>query len=228
MRSATVERKRCEQDAQTTPADFDRLAPLYCWLEWFSFGPFLGQCRRAFLSEMQGRRTALIIGDGDGRFTTRLLKENSSIIVDAVDASGAMLDELERRTRPYALRLQTHRVDARRFLPQHTYDLVVTHFFLDCLSTDQVAHLAMRIRAHAAIGSIWVVSEFAVPDAGLVRAIARPLVSGLYWAFGWLTGLQVKRLPDHPAALTQAGFTLLQRRERLGGLLVSELWQAER
>lgn len=227
MKSATVEFTNCQQDAQTRTPDFDRLAPLYRWLEWFSFGPFLGQCRRAFLAEMQDRRTALIIGDGDGRFTARLLKENSSIIVDAVDASAAMLAELERRTRPHALRVQTHCIDARRYLPRHACDLFVTHFFLDCLSTAEVAQLALRIRDHAAIGSIWVISEFAIPEGWIGRAAARTLVSALYWAFGCLTGLRVRRLPDHRMALAQAGFTLLQRRTRLGGLLVSELWEAK-
>ena len=227
MNNAALELKRCEEDLQLQPADFDRLAPFYRWMEWFSFGPFLGQCRSAFLSEMKNRQTALILGDGDGRFAARLLEQNPSITVDAVDASAAMLKELERRTNPHAHRLQTHCADARQFRPPHTYDLFVTHFFLDCLSTGEVAQLALRIRRHAAADATWVISEFAVPEGILGRAVARPLVSALYWAFRWLTGLQVRHLPDHRSALRQAGFILLQRRRRLGGLLVSELWQAD-
>jgi ubiquinone/menaquinone biosynthesis C-methylase UbiE len=227
MKSATLEVKRCEQDVRSKPADFDRLAGIYRWLEWLSFGPFLARCRYAFLAEMNCSRSALILGDGDGRFTARLLNENPSIIVDAVDASPAMLKQLQRRTRPHASRIERHLEDARQFRPLASYDLVVTHFFLDCLSTDEVCALSARIRRNTEVGAKWVISEFAIPDSRLGRALAEPLVSALYWAFACLTGLQVRRLPDHRAALRQAGFILLHRREWLAGLLASELWQAD-
>jgi hypothetical protein len=54
--------------------------------------------------------------------------------------------------------------------------------------------------------------------------IARSLIASLYLAFGMVTGLAVRTLPDHPSALRRAGFTLLERRSRLGGLLIAELW----
>jgi len=82
------------------PADFNRLAPFYRWMEWFTFGPFLWKCRIAFLPEMRSRKSALILGDGDGRFTARLLSDNPHILVNAVGGStivprpGAAVDEL--------------------------------------------------------------------------------------------------------------------------------------
>jgi hypothetical protein len=71
-----------------------------------------------------------------------------------------------------------------------------------------------------------VVSDFAVPPGWLGRFIARPLVASLYFSFGLLTGLEVRTLPDHASALGHAGFILLERRTRLGGLLIAELWSA--
>jgi hypothetical protein len=41
-----------------------------------------------------------------------------------------------------------------------------------------------------------------------------------------LTGLAVHSLPDHGSALRDAGFTLLERKTRLAGLLIAELWSA--
>jgi hypothetical protein len=225
--NTALEQKSTEENLQFPIPDFNRLAPFYRWMEWFSFGPFLSQCRFAFLPEMRNPQTALIIGDGDGRFTARLLQENPSITIDAVDSSAAMLHALERRALRYAGRLRTYRVDARRFCPTRPCDLIVTHFFLDCLSTSEVAELALRIRRHSAAQAIWVISEFALPPGWFGRAFARPLVTALYCAVGFLTGLKVRRLPDHPSALRNAGFTLLKRRQRLGGLLASELWRVE-
>ena len=113
---------------------------------------------------------------------------------------------------------------ARRRPPP--YDLIVTHFFLDCLTTPEVQSLAESLHAAVSPAAVWVVSEFAVPPGWFGRLIARPLVSGLYLAFGWLTGLAVRTLPDHSQALRKAGFTLQNRRRWLAGLLIAELWSA--
>ncbi len=210
------------------PANFDRLAALYRWMEWCSFGPFLGWCRCAFLHELGSCRRALVLGDGDGRFTARLLRENPHVGVDAVDASAAMLRRLARRgSRQGAGRVRTFRADARTWQPASDgYDLIATHFFLDCLTTEEVRALALKLRAAAAPGAVWVVSEFAEPANGFGRLFARPVVASLYWAFGCMTGLRVRRLPQHSAALREAGFALTQRKTWLGGMLASERWTA--
>lgn len=226
MRSATI---RLEPlfEPRAKPANFNRLAHVYLWAEWFTFGPILSHCRSAFLAEMNNRQSALVLGDGDGRFTARLLQQNPYITVEAVDSSETMLLELTRRAK-HSTRLKTHNADARDFTPsQSHYDLIATHFFLDCLSTAEIARLAARLRGRVSEDALWVVSEFAIPETQFGRLVAKPLVTALYTAFGILTGMKIRQLPDHHAALAQAGFRLTARRERLCGLLVSELWQAD-
>lgn len=214
--------------------NFDRLAKVYRWMELASFGPWLGRCRFAFLGEVSDSRRALVIGDGDGRFTGRLLALNRTLQVDAVDASPAMLRELERRAAPHTARLRTYRTDARslrpaallRDLPEvQAYDLIVTHFFLDCLTTEEVLELARTVRDAAAHQTKWLISEFALPEGRFRHPTAWLLVRFLYVAFGWLTGLRIRRLPDHHSALCQAGFALERHRVFLGGLLAAEVWE---
>jgi SAM-dependent methyltransferase len=211
--------------------DFNRLARLYRWMEFFSFGPFLDLTRRTFLGDIVHSRQALVLGDGDGRFTGRLLQVNPAVRVNAVDSSAAMLEVLLDRAGTHADRVRVHLADIRDWEPPAPiaappYDLIVTHFFLDCLTTPEVKSLATRLRSAASPGALWIVSEFAVPPGWFGRLFARPLVSSLYFSFGLLTGLRVRSLPDHAAALRQAGFTMLDRRSRLGGLLVAEQWSA--
>jgi SAM-dependent methyltransferase len=215
------------------PPNFDRLAKLYRWMELATFGPWLWRCRCAFLAEAAGCRHALVLGDGDGRFTARLLAENSTVEIDAVDASPAMLNALARSAGRNAARVCTHLADARLWRPSLSldprsdklpYDLIVTHFFLDCLTTEEVQSLASELRRAVAPTALWLVSEFAIPAGWFGRVLARPLISGLYLSFGWLTRLPVRALPDHRPALSAAGFTLLRHRTRLAGLLTAELW----
>ena len=65
------------------PPDFDRLARLYRWMEYLTFGPWLQRCRSAFLGGIANSRRALVLGDGDGRFTARLLADCPAIRIDA-------------------------------------------------------------------------------------------------------------------------------------------------
>lgn len=210
------------------PANFDRVAHLYRWMEYLSFGPLFQQCRVYRVLQLKECRSALILGEGDGRFLARLMKENPRLEAEAVDASPAMLALLEKRIASLdgSDRLTVRCEDARSFTPAGQFDLVATHFFLDCLDTNEVTALAEHIRPCLSAGAIWVVSDFAVPQ-GVAGLPARLVVSFLYSAFGLLTGLRTRKLPSHGDALRPAGFKLVERRTWLGGLLFSELWRLE-
>jgi len=214
------------QKRAAPPPNFDRLARAYRWMEYLSFGPLLSQCRTEFLAELAGCRKALVIGDGDGRFTARLLEAHPAIHVDAIDASASMLRTLEHRARNVSERLRTEAADAREWQPAtgENYDLIVTHFFLDCLTTDEIRSLAIRIRGASTANAFWIVSDFAVPLSLFGKLVARPLVAWLYLVFGILTGLKIRSLPNHASALAEAGFRAVSRRNRMFGLLASELW----
>jgi SAM-dependent methyltransferase len=207
--------------------NFDGVAHHYRWMELVTFGPWLQHCRRAFLGDLAGCRRAAVLGDGDGRFAAQLLRDHSTIEIDAVDASAAMLRTLLQRAGTSAARVHVDCADARTWQPANPpYDLVVTHFFLDCLNADEVRNLAERLHEALPPSGLWVVSEFAIPAGAFGRWVARPVVWTLYRAFALLTGLAVRNLPDHAAALRAAGFTLRQRRSFLRGLLTAELWAA--
>jgi SAM-dependent methyltransferase len=211
------------------PPNFNRLARLYLWMELLSFGLWLSLTRQTFLPRLGQARRALVLGDGDGRFSAKLLCANSQVRITAVDASSAMLAALTRRAGRHHSRVETQKADIRTWFPPaalEPYDLIATHFFLDCLTTPEVQSLASRLRSASTPNALWVVSDFAVPDSAFGRFLAFPIVTSLYLSFAVLTGLAVRRLPDHATALTGAGFTLLKRRSRLAGLLIAELWSA--
>jgi ubiquinone/menaquinone biosynthesis C-methylase UbiE len=208
------------------PPNFDRIARPYRWLEYLTFGPILEHCRFHFIPEVQEARRALVLGDGDGRFLARMLTTNPTLHADVVDLSPTMLALLRARiTRIGAVdRVTLCCADATAFTPSGSYDLIVTHFFLDCFTTEQLERLSARIRPHLLPNARWIVSEFAIPS-GPMSLPARFIIRGLYAAFRLLTGLRIHSLPDHAAALAAAGLTVTARHCWLGGLLISELWE---
>lgn len=210
--------------------NFDSVARVYRWMEYFSFGRMLERCRFHFLMRCSHARHALVLGDGDGRFTARLLASNPTVRVDAVDASPAMLAVLHERARRTCrdadTRLSTTEADIRQFTPEcNDYDLVASHFFLDCLTDGEVVALIARISPYLTQDAIWLVSEFAVPDKGWRRLGARILIRSLYFAFFFLTGLRVRNIPSYSRTFGDNGFHQIDKAAYLGGILTAEVWE---
>ena len=210
------------------PVNFDRVARPYRWLEYLSFGPWLERCRRAQLTHLGGARRALLLGDGDGRFLARLLVANPALTADVVDSSHAMLAILDHRIRrsgpQVRRRICLHHADALEWNPSGSYDLIVTHFFLDCFFPHQLEQLFDRVLPHTLPGARWVVSEFAIPRNPLTGYLARGIIGLLYRAFGLLAGLRVRTLPEYATALHRCGLVPSHDRRYLGGLLCSQVW----
>jgi SAM-dependent methyltransferase len=208
--------------------NFDYIARPYRWLEYLTLGKSLEDCRTHYLPQLMDRRHALVLGDGDGRFTSKLLATNLLINVVAVDTSATMLQLLRQRseaaTPNASTRLRTLHSNALTFPLEDSYDLVVTHFFLDCLTQSEINTLITRIAPTLTPGALWLISDFRIPT-GPMRLPAKLLIRSLYLGFRLLTGLRTTHLPDHASALTQAGLTRISHHHRLAGLLTTELWQ---
>lgn len=202
--------------------NFDRIAPLYRWLEYATLGRALERTRLHHLPALATCRRACILGDGDGRFTAALLAHYPTLQAHAIDCSPRMLALL--RARAASANLRTTCADALTLTPAPPPDLIVTHFFLDCLTQPQVDTFIPHLAAHSTPRALWLVSEFAVPP-GLLRYPARLYIRALYLAFRLLTGLRVTRIPDYATPLAGAGFLPLAEQRNLAGLLVTTLWQ---
>jgi hypothetical protein len=110
-------------------------------------------------------------------------------------------------------------------LPEAPLDLVVSHFFLDCFNEEEVGTLLARVNPAVENAARWVISDFAIPLQEPDRFLGLWIVRGLYLAFGLLTGLKTRSLPDHERVMREAGWMLEDRQELLRGLLISERWR---
>jgi hypothetical protein len=211
--------------------NFDHVAHIYRWAEYLSLGTLLERTREHFLPSLADRSSALVIGDGDGRFLSRLLRQNFQLKVLAIDSSTVMLQLLRKRCAFAQDRLQTVQASAVDFIASEKVmqtaapDLIVTHFFLDCLRQSEVDHLAQRLAPQNSSGTLWLVSDFALPHPRVLRPFGALYIRSLYLAFRVLTGLRITHLPNPQSALAQAGFERLARHEKLFGLIYTELWQ---
>jgi SAM-dependent methyltransferase len=198
----------------------DPIAPWYRWLEYLGFGRELERRRTAFLADIADARRILVLGDGDGRFLARLVAQNRGASIDCVDLSARMLALARDRAGDA---VTYHHADART-IPLAGYDLIVTHFFLDCFDSADAAPLVERIANAAAPRARWLISEFRQPARGWPAAWARAWLWVLYSFFRVTTGLRTASLIDHHPLLTRHGFRMVRRQSARFGLLSSELW----
>ena len=194
----------------------DRIARPYRWLEYLAFGRALERRRFRFLADAAGARRALVLGDGDGRFLARLAAVSQTSI-DYVDSSARMLELARNRAGPR--RIVYRQADALTLpLVPAEYDLIATHFFLDCLNQRDLERLIERAARAAKPGALWIVSEFRRPSW------AAPLLAALFLFFRATTGLATRRLTDHRPLLGKHGFRLKCEETARHGLLASEVW----
>jgi ubiquinone/menaquinone biosynthesis C-methylase UbiE len=166
-----------------------------------------------------------MLGEGDGRFLRAFLDSNPEATVDYVDASAQMLALAKQRAGAASeSRVNLHQADALQWTPPRgDYDLIVTHFFLDCFDEDEVAAIIHRIATRARQAR-WIVSDFRQPKRGFRAVRAASWLWLLYSFFRITTGLKTRSLADYRSALRDNGFQLNRAITADGGLLVSELW----
>lgn len=197
-------------------------------MEYLTLGPALHRRRREFLKDIATAQSVLILGDGDGRFTADFLRRNTEALVDSVESSRSMADLAAARIARAPngpRRVRQLLDDARTVRLMGSYDLAVTHFFLDCFTTEELERLIPRITAHIRPGGRWIISEFQIPSEGLRRQVAKLVVKLLYAAFGVLTGLKTRCLPNYRQVLENNGYIRTAAKSGFAGILISELWQ---
>jgi ubiquinone/menaquinone biosynthesis C-methylase UbiE len=209
---------------------FDSIAPAYRTLETIAFGDALQRARVACLGEIGTPRRALIVGEGNGRFLCELLRRHSNIEVDCVDASQRMLDlareRIERRLPADAARVRFLRHDITSWTPpEASYDLIVTHFFLDCFSEARIADIVNRLSRAATPNATWLLADFCMPARGLARIRAGLWLAAMYRFFRFTSRIEAKELDDPSPFLRTAGFALVTQHLFRGGMVKSELWR---
>ena len=207
---------------------FDTLAPHYRWLEFVLAGSKLQRCRTAFLGQVGDRQEVLVAGEGNGRFLLECRRQLKTARITCVDASSRMLALGRRRLECRGLdlgRVEFVHADALAWRPpERAFDLVVTHFFLDCFRPEQLERVVAALARAAMANATWLLADFQAPPAGLRRYRARLIHRVMYLFFGLATRLPARQLTVPDALLEAHHFALRERQESDWGLLHSDRW----
>lgn len=208
---------------------FDSLASCYDLMEELLAGKRLALCRTAYLGRIPPPEKALILGEGHGRFLDRLLTTYPETRVTCIEQSTQMIGISRKRLESKNLSLSNIRFihgDARGWQPgaNDHYDLIVTHFFLDCFPAHELETLIPKIANCGKPGSRWLLSDFHEPTYGKLRRLrAQSILWLMYRFFRLATAIPARDLTDPLPLLEKSGFKMEERKEFEYGLLYTLL-----
>ncbi len=207
---------------------FDAIAPHYRWMEPLLAGGKLQSCRVAHLHRLASPQSVLILGQGPGKFLVPFQQRFINARITCIDSSQRMLaiaqHNLVSRKVPVNNISFIHANALDYNYAPASYDLIVTHFFLDCFGPEELRRLISRLACAATSSATWLISDFAVPRSGFPRLRARAIHSLMYAFFRLTTNLSARHLTSPEQFLRSHHFTLQHRTSTNLGLLHSDLW----
>jgi ubiquinone/menaquinone biosynthesis C-methylase UbiE len=195
---------------------FDLLAPHYRWLESIVFGNALQEARTCWISNIPRPKRTLLLGEGNGRFLCELLRVHPKIDVDCLDASERMLQlaraRLERLCPESCRSVRFLHCNVLDWSSSDSYDLVVTHFFLDCFERKELESVIAKIARVARENATWLIADFTIPRGTFARAHAMLWLKTMYAFFRVSAQLNTKRLIDSRRYVESVGFARISTR----------------
>ena len=195
------------------PANYNRLAKYYSFCEYLTFGGQLQRCRFAHARTLENKTHVLLLGDGNGRFSTHLLFNYPNLQLTSLDASQAMLNQAAKRRLSRNVsdeRIHNLNQDVLEWEPpRNYYDAVVAQFFFDSFDRAQVEIITSKITSTLKPNGMLLVSDFHIPqDTRIGNKRSRLTLSILYMVFKVLTGLRSQKLVNYQSILATHGFIL--------------------
>lgn len=206
---------------------FDRLAGHYRWMEAVLVGDLLQRARTQWLSAVQNPRRVLLAGEGPGRMLVACAAAWPRSHFTVVDQSSAMLARARQHwsVRTGKLQVEFRQADLRARWPEPgDFDLIITHFFLDCFNPDELTMVIANLAGAATSRAAWLITDFQVPPRGWRRIRARLILCLAYRFFRLATDISARAITPPDSRLVATGFNL-RRRELLNfDLLHADLW----
>lgn len=196
-------------------ANFNSISPFYDGLERLVFGDTLNRATRYFLGTLSPNDKILILGGGNGHILSWLDELNIPLGVTYVENAAKMM-EASRRKGPFStIKVDFVMEDAKLFVSDRIFDVVLTPFFLDCFSDAELARHGTRWTGMLRKGGCWIFTDFV---NGSKYQFMIPLMYGF---FRIAARLQTSKLPRYSILFDPEVFRLEGELTYYSGLIAT-------
>jgi ubiquinone/menaquinone biosynthesis C-methylase UbiE len=171
--------------------DFDRVAFIYDFLAKLVFGKEIQESQKYFLGKIYDHSKVLVLGGGSGWLLAELLKAKPNCEIDYVEASERMIALTKKKVKNEDRVHLIHGTEEDISLAIK-YDAVITNFYLDLFTMQQLDDVLKKIQSSIKSGGLWIVTDF-VDNKKWWQSI---LLKLMYWFFRITCGLEMQQLPE--------------------------------
>lgn len=200
--------------------DFDRIAFVYDFLARFFFGKSIINSQKYFLDKTEDGSKVLILGGGSGWLLAELLKQKPNCEVWYIDASEKMISLSKSKIETGYVVHFIHGIE--RDIPLSIkYDVVITNFYLDLFTDQQLADVIIEIQSSLKPGAHWIATDF-VNDK---KWWQRMMLKTMYWFFRITCHLESQQLPEWNKSMEKARIKEIESKTFYKGFIKTALFQ---
>ncbi|HEY5692650.1 MAG TPA: class I SAM-dependent methyltransferase [Cyclobacteriaceae bacterium] len=137
---------------------FNWIASYYDKLVNLIFGKSILEAQHCHLELIPAHANILVLGGGSGKWVSEIIKTNKTCHILFVDASSKMMDQAKYNLEGVEQVSFIH--GTQNDLPNLHFDVIITHFFFDMFTTQQLHMLIEQLDRQLNSPSLWIVSDF--------------------------------------------------------------------
>jgi ubiquinone/menaquinone biosynthesis C-methylase UbiE len=194
------------------------LAPIYDSLARLVIGKGIRSSQLHFLHHLIQKQKLLILGGGTGWILPFIFEINPMLHIDYIELSPKMLDKAKLN----AKQNQNIRFieGTERSVQNEKYDCVLTNFYLDLFSDEELCIVIDQIKEHLQPNTSWLATDFVSE-----KKRHRVMLWVMYRFFSMATGLKTSLLPKWKTSLKNAGGKLVESKKSSRGFIESTVFQ---
>ena len=158
-----------------------------------------------FLDKLPKLSKALVLGGGTGKFLVALLLSDKVERVVYVDISPGMISKAKDKIQKLNLEDKVDFIcGGLESIPADQYDLICTHYFLDCFGSEQIEEVIQHLKKSLAEDGIWHLTDFYLDSES--SFLRKKFVAFLYFFFRLSCGLNVDKLANFKKIFKEVEF----------------------
>jgi tRNA (cmo5U34)-methyltransferase len=198
---------------------FNQIAPFYDALAKIVYGKSVIHAQLHFLNSIEDGSRVLILGGGTGWILKELLSLRPGCEVYYVEASDKMISLSKAKIQSHHRVHFIHGTEESIPTPLQV-DVVITNFYLDVFSIQQLQVVASKINDSVRARGGWIVTDFASDKWWHIL-----LLKVMYRFFKTFCKIEASRLPDCAAVIKGLEFAEVDSKEFYNGFIKTTFYK---
>ncbi|GAL83382.1 ubiquinone/menaquinone biosynthesis methylase [Sporocytophaga myxococcoides] len=207
---------------------FNRLAAIYDYLLLIPPGRGFIKSQEELIHLLPEKKSCLIIGGGTGNFLRSLIISGKVTNIVNLDISEKMLAKASVKIKDL---YQDCKVEFRRgsfdkIAEEEKFDLIITNFFLDLFSQEEVKTWISFIHEKLSSEGLFYYTDLQISRGKTLRTFMKNMyIKVLYFFFRNTTSISGKTLIDLRTEILQSGFNIIHEKGYLKELFYSAIFK---